>query len=397
MQNRRTFFIFAVVAAVVLLVIDGRQAQAQCSWGTGTTESCGNVGIYAASPDRALQIGTTGTWSGTSGLLLKGSNPGIEFADTEANPQHWLMGNGVNTPNDGKLSLAHDFNVGLPRLVVLPVTGYLGINTSHPGTAVQVGGENVGYSSHKENQIQVYGFAQNSDGDVPFADLWLANAPSQDWAQQSLGGGGVKFQASHYTDNYGAKLDILLGNPATYGGAPNNLTNRMTILGNGNVGIGTSAPGYTLDVAGTIHATNVIGASFQDVAEWVPASIEMTAGTVVVLNPEKTNEVMPSASAYDSTVAGVVSAKPGIILGEPSAEKVQVATTGRVRVKVDASKEPIKIGDLLVTSDEPGTAMKSIPMEIKGRRVHQPGTIIGKALEPLASGRGEVLVLLSLQ
>jgi hypothetical protein len=36
-------------------------------------------------------------------------------------------------------------------------------------------------------------------------------------------------------------------------------------------------------------------------------------------------------------------------------------------------------------------------MEINGRQFHQPGTIIGKALEPLDGGVGEILVLLSLQ
>jgi hypothetical protein len=29
--------------------------------------------------------------------------------------------------------------------------------------------------------------------------------------------------------------------------------------------------------------------------------------------------------------------------------------------------------------------------------MHMPGTLIGKALEPLATGKGEILVLLSLQ
>jgi hypothetical protein len=33
---------------------------------------------------------------------------------------------------------------------------------------------------------------------------------------------------------------------------------------------------------------------------------------------------------------------------------VLVAATGRVKVKVDASNGPIKIGDLLVTSDKEG-------------------------------------------
>jgi hypothetical protein len=84
-------------------------------------------------------------------------------------------------------------------------------------------------------------------------------------------------------------------------------------------------------------------------------------------------------------------------LGEGGANKVLVATTGRVLVKVDASNGPIHIGDLLVTSDLPGLAMKSEPITIGNRKMHMPGTLIGKALEPLEKGSGKILVLLSLQ
>ena len=75
-------------------------------------------------------------------------------------------------------------------------------------------------------------------------------------------------------------------------------------------------------------------------------------------------------------MAGVVSEEPGITLGVQGPDKAKIATTGRVRVKVDASRGPIEIG---------------------GVKIHRPGTIIGKALEPLEKGEGEVLVLLSLQ
>jgi hypothetical protein len=68
-----------------------------------------------------------------------------------------------------------------------------------------------------------------------------------------------------------------------------------------------------------------------------------------------------------------------------------------VKIKVDATNGPINIGDLLVTSDKEGVAMKSVAVEIGGIRIHRPGTLIGKALEPLAQGTGEILVLLSLQ
>jgi hypothetical protein len=41
--------------------------------------------------------------------------------------------------------------------------------------------------------------------------------------------------------------------------------------------------------------------------------------------------------------------------------------------------------------------MKSEPLDVGGVKMHRPGTLIGKALEPLAGGEGEILVLLSLQ
>src|SRR5205085_11417141 len=103
------------------------------------------------------------------------------------------------------------------------------------------------------------------------------------------------------------------------------------------------------------------------------------------------------AHACDMHVAGGVSAQPGVILGQGGSGGVLVATTGRVKVNVDAARHPIKIGDLLVTSGRPGMAMTSQPIRAGGTLIHRPGTIIGKALEPLASGKGEILVLLSLQ
>lgn len=178
---------------------------------------------------------------------------------------------------------------------------------------------------------------------------------------------------------------------------------KVRIKSSGNVGIGMTAPAAKLDVAGNIHSTGDITADgalyakYQDVAEWVPATVDMQPGTVVVLNRARDNEVTPSSNAYDTAVAGVVSAQPGVVLGERGPSKEQVATTGRVKVKVDATIRPIHIGDLLVTSSKPGVAMVSQPVEIGGIAIHRPGTLIGKALQPLDSGMGEILVLLSLQ
>jgi hypothetical protein len=106
----------------------------------------------------------------------------------------------------------------------------------------------------------------------------------------------------------------------------------------GNVGIGAiPATSNKLHVAGSAKVTEDltvdgnIAAKYQDVAEWVPASHAIPAGTVVTLDPERSNHVLASSHPYDTRVAGVVSAKPGVLLGERGEGKVMVATTGRVR------------------------------------------------------------------
>jgi hypothetical protein len=211
---------------------------------------------------------------------------------------------------------------------------------------------------------------------------------------------GVKENATD--GDYGGAL---LFNTRVHQGLP---AERMRINSAGNVVIGSAATvapenvGKKLNVQGDAHfAGTVTGqnirAHYQDVAEWVPSTTDLQPGTVVILNRDRNNEVMASSTSYDTTVAGVVSAQPGITLGVEGKDMEQIATTGRVKVRVDARATPVRVGDLLVTSTVPGAAMRSEPMNINGRMFHQPGTILGKALEPLDGGVGEILVLLSMQ
>ena len=85
---------------------------------------------------------------------------------------------------------------------------------------------------------------------------------------------------------------------------------------------------------------------------------------------------------------------PGMVMGQTGSiahGNHPVALTGRVYVYADATTAPVGIGDLLTTSATPGHAAKVVDHNLA------QGAIIGKAMTPLAEGRGLVLVLVSLQ
>jgi hypothetical protein len=118
-------------------------------------------------------------------------------------------------------------------------------------------------------------------------------------------------------------------------------------------------------------------------------------GTVMVI--DSGGALRERDRAYDKRVAGVISGagnfKPGIVLDkqESSRNRMPIALLGKVYCKVDAQYGAIEVGDLLTTSPTPGHAM----------RVDDPfkalGTIIGKALRPLANSQGLIPILIALQ
>ena len=75
----------------------------------------------------------------------------------------------------------------------------------------------------------------------------------------------------------------------------------------------------------------------------------------------------------------------------PTRRGKPMALLGKTYCKVDAGRAPIEIGDMLTTSEVPGHAMKA------DDPVRAFGAVIGKALRPLADGRGLIPILIALQ
>ncbi|MGH2459454.1 MAG: hypothetical protein ACRDIY_11365, partial [Chloroflexota bacterium] len=125
------------------------------------------------------------------------------------------------------------------------------------------------------------------------------------------------------------------------------------------------------------------------------ALVDVEPGTVMVIGQD--SALRPSQEAYDRRVAGVVSGggdyQPGIVLDrrDRARNRRSIALLGKVYCKVDATHEPIAVGDLLTTSSTPGHAMKaSDPTKAFG-------AVIGKALRSAVSGRGLIPILIALQ
>lgn len=180
--------------------------------------------------------------------------------------------------------------------------------------------------------------------------------------------------------------------------------NKSGVFGRSTNGIGVTASS-TNGTALLVNGTSVFKkyASFEgghgDLAENYRADGALEAGDVVVISPSRELAVRLAVSADDTSVAGIVSTMPSMRLSGRIADEegVPLVIAGRTLCKVDGDHGAIHPGDLLTSSATPGHAMKSRPVLVGGVEIHRPGTIIGKALEGWASGRGQIAVLVTLQ
>jgi hypothetical protein len=132
-----------------------------------------------------------------------------------------------------------------------------------------------------------------------------------------------------------------------------------------------------------------------DCAEELDASEVAEPGSTMVIGED--GKLRQSTEAYDRKVVGVVPGlgdlHPGIVLGrKPTAsQRLAIAMIGKVYCRVDATDQPIQVGDLLTTSDRVGHAMKASDPD------RAFGSVLGKALGPQPEGIGVIPVLVALQ
>jgi hypothetical protein len=219
-------------------------------------------------------------------------------------------------------------------------------------------------------------------------------------------------------------LDIGFSTDMNHHGGIRNYNGKtvLTLTEDGNVGIGAPSPGYKLDVAGNARvqqdlevtgkiSTGVFerhphpawggGVETWDViahangfahGSWLSRAFDLAerfylheegleAGDVVVADPEVPERLIRSTAPYQDTLMGVISEKPGFILGvdwEDPQRGVPLGLAGRVPVKVTLEGGPIRIGDMLTSAETPGHAMKAT----------RAGRVLGLALQSFDGSQG---------
>lgn len=170
-----------------------------------------------------------------------------------------------------------------------------------------------------------------------------------------------------------------------------------------------------------LYADERSGASI-DVAEYIYDTYGNTQpGEVVVADPDAGVSVIRSSKPYQTNVLGVISTKPHMTMGmelvmnEKTGESLKnakpatrLALTGRVPVRVTDENGPVIPGDLLTTSSTPGHAMKWTLLDVSkandfeemktmmAENERRRSAVIGKALEQFKSGKGQIMVLITL-
>ena len=237
------------VAKVTLNVVDnaGDEIDTITLLQNGSGGTTANVGIGTTSPDALLELSKDA--AGAQGATLRltnsvggsGAGSAVEFVGPGTQPIHAK----IITEDAGAFDSTLIFQTkatgtggALADRLTINNVGNVGIGTDSPGTFLQIG-------DYPSNNIDITTYP-----DIPSEHMIHLTAPETTGRY----GGGISFGENAFTaanitaqDAGGnGSLHMLFGTRHTSG----IVEERMRIDSSGNVGIGTTNPGYTLEIAG---------------------------------------------------------------------------------------------------------------------------------------------------
>jgi len=284
-------------------------------------------------------IGDGSSLTGIGGALSGGQAPKLPYW-TAAN----TLGNStLSQDSAGSLTAVNStftvqgsaFSVGGSTLVVKD--GNVGIGTASPATQLNIvnsAAGNVVASQRMSNgvaNLTTYITGQSYNTDVGLFDIPTSANPNY---VALFASGGEDMYVGNYA-NKGLKFGT------------NNLT-RMTILDSGNVGIGTTAPGYKLAINGSAQIMSGESLNFQNVAG--------NGNSVIANTGAGTNKEL----RFDTGVSGAIfiqnSGNVGIGTTGPS-EKLDVNGTGNFATGVSIAGGSASSGAPKISALAAGTAI----------------------------------------
>ncbi|MDD2807212.1 MAG: hypothetical protein PHW95_01675 [Patescibacteria group bacterium] len=313
-----------------------------------TIDSSGNVGINNTAPDAKLHVTgdakITGNASTTGWFNIGTTNPLTTLGALIGAGDLFVGRNATVTSN---------LTVDGTTLVVQADTNYVGIDTASPLSKLHI---NNGASGN------ILSVESNASAIDEYAGLTLASKDS----------GGALWYGSEIRNINTAgnpsflnpRLGFFTQDYSTY--LPANRTEKMSILGNGNVGIGTVSPGNKLQVVGAMDAT------YPDLVGQINISSNDSAainkGGVLSFGGNYTGTTNTSwATIYgrkENSTAGDYAGYLGFVtraVGNTGTEKMRITSAGAVGIGNTAPDAKLHVtGDAKITGNASTTGWFNI-------------------------------------
>jgi hypothetical protein len=306
--------------------------------------------------------------------------------------------------------------------------GYFESNSEYgygvQGLANNSSGTNYGVygRSYSEDGFGVYGVTASDDG-YNAASVWGDKSSGDGVAVRGNKDGGTG--AAVYGTNYGATGSGIAGVSTNYYGlwgesANGSGVHGRTDRGDSNYGLYTPDNLYSLNYNLRGAIMHVVQNGGDEPLE--PGDVVVFSGMAAPLEAggPPVVQVARVTSANSTAVAGVVSSRFNIeaVTGEPEymdgrgskaglevtlagpvapGEYLLLVVQGPAQVRASAVAGAIQPGDLLSSAGEAGCAARAAEVAIEGIKTTMPGTVLGKALEPLDKGQELIYVFVTLQ